>query len=478
MRPRGSITGPIILILIGVVFLIHAFVPNLHIGDLLWLYWPYLLIAWGVIAFLEVTFRALSGTSIPTNGVSGGGWFIVILICLVGLSAYEIHRPGAWWVNTDWTRGFNDAFGEEHDYSVDPIQKNVNAAPHVIIEAFRGDARVVGTDGTQIAVSGHKTVRAMDAGQADRANSQTPVEVVVQGNTVIIRCHQDRADSRSRVTTDLDISVPKGASLEATGNRGDFDISALSGNVDVTSANAGVRVQDVDGDVKVDVNHSDVVRCTNVKGAVDLRGHGSDLELTKIAGHVTINADFRGTISLRELSKPLRLAGMRTQFEVQQIPGEVRMDRGSFNAEGVIGPLKLTTHATDITLARFTNPVDVSVDRGDIDLRPERLPLGTMNVHTNAGNIELTLPASAQFAIAATTNHGDIDNQFGGDLKQHSERMGSQLNGSVGTGPEVDLTSDRGTITVRKGGSGESGSTVASSGESKATQPSQVAQLR
>ncbi|MBV8808582.1 MAG: DUF4097 family beta strand repeat protein [Acidobacteriaceae bacterium] len=461
MRPRGSITGPIILILIGIVFLIHAFMPSLHIGELLWLYWPYLLIAWGVIAFLEVTYRTVAGAPIPANGVSGGAWFLIILICIVGFTAYEIHRPGAWWVNTDWGRGFNEAFGEEHDYSIGPIQKTVIATPHVIIEAFHGDARVVGADGTQISVSGHKTIRAVDAGQADRANSRTPVDVIVQGATVIIRCNQDKADSRTRITTDLDISVPRGATLEATGNRGDFDISALNGNVDVTSANAGVRIQDVNGDVKVDVDRSDVVRCTNVNGAVDLRGHGSDLELTKIAGQVAINGEFRGTISLRELSKPLRFAGMRTHFDVQQIPGEVRMDRGSFNAEGVIGPLKLNTHATDITLAGFTNAIEVSVDRGDIDLRPERLPLGAMTVHTNAGNIELTVPPSAQFAIAATTNHGDIDNQFGGDLKQRSEKLGSQLNGSVGSGPEVDLTSGRGTITVRKGNSGEATSTVA-----------------
>lgn len=456
MRPRGSVTGPLVIILIGVVFLIHTFSPQFHIADLLVLYWPYLLIVWGGVALLEVCVRFLRGRAVPVNGISGGSWFIIVLICLVGVSAFEIHRPGHWWwQETGWGRGFSDAFGEEHDYSVNPIQKAVGASPHIIIEAFRGDARIIGSDGTQITVSGHKTIRTLEGPAADRLNADTPVDVVVQGNTVIIRCNQDRAGSRSRVTTDLDLSVPKGASVEATGNAGDFDVSGISGDVDLSSASAGVRLQDLDGKVKVDTRHSDLVRCTNVKGDVDLRGHGGDVELTKIAGQVTVTGNYSGTVSFRELVKPVRVDNMRTQLEVQQIPGEIRIDRGSLTAQGVTGPLKLTAHATDVSLAGFTNAVQVNVDRGDIELRPERLPMSKLDVRLKAGNIELTVPQSAQFALVANTDHGEIDNEFGGSLSAHTEKLGSRLDGSIGSGPDLSLVTARGNITVRKGTAAE-----------------------
>ncbi|HSU57868.1 MAG TPA: DUF4097 family beta strand repeat-containing protein, partial [Bryobacteraceae bacterium] len=244
---------------------------------------------------------------------------------------------------------------------------------------------------------------------------------MIQGNTVIIRCNQDRAGQRTRVTTDLDLSVPKGASIEATGKNGDFDVSTISGDVDLSSANAGMRLQDLDGNVKLDTRHSDLVRCTNVKGSVDLRGRGGDVELTKIAGQVTISGDYGGTVSLRELAKPVRIENRRTRLDIQQVPGEVRIDRGSLSAQGVVGPLNLTTHATDVSLAGFTNGIQVSVDRGDIELRPERVPLSKMDVRVNAGNIDLTVPQAGQFVLAASTDHGDIDNEFGGALTGHAE---------------------------------------------------------
>ena len=105
---------------------------------------------------------------------------------------------------------------------------------------------------------------------------------MVQGNTVTIRCNQDKAGSRTPVTTNLDISLPKGSTVNAAGTLGDIDISSLAGDVEVNSDNAGVRLQDIDGNVKVDTRKSDLVRCTGIKGTVDLRGHGTDVELAKI----------------------------------------------------------------------------------------------------------------------------------------------------------------------------------------------------
>ncbi len=452
MRPRGSITGPLILIAIGVLFLIHAISPDFRIGEILAQDWPFLLIAWGVIALLEVAIRAARGAPIPVNGISGGGWLLVWLICIAGLITFEARRPDNWWHHIGFERGVQ-AFGEEHDYSVNPIQKSVGKTPHIVIENFRGDAKIAGTDTTDLVVSGHKTIRAFEARDADNANTQTPVNVAVEGNTIIIRCNQDKAGSRTPVTTDLDLSVPKGASIEATGTVGDFDISSLTGAVDISSDNAGVRLQDIDGNVKIDTRRSDLVRCTNVNGTVDLRGHGTDVELAKIAGQVTVSGDYSGTVSLRDLAKAVRVENMRTQLDIQQVPGEIRLDRGSLTVQNGIGPMKLTTQSTDVSVDGLTNEVEMTVDKGDIDLRPGRLPLGKISVHTRSGNIELALPQSANFALTASTDHGEIDNEFGEALKERTEGRGARLEGAVGSGPDVNLVTDRGSITVRKSSS-------------------------
>ncbi|MBV9294107.1 MAG: hypothetical protein JO145_00940, partial [Acidobacteriaceae bacterium] len=349
MRARGSVTGPLILIAIGVLFLIHAISPEFRIGEMLAQYWPYLLIAWGVIGLFEIAVRAVRGAPIPTNGISGGGWLLVILICIAGLTSFEVRRPDNWWRRVGFERGVQ-AFGEEHQYSVNTIEKSAGKTPRIVIENFRGDAKIVGTETTDLVVNGHKTVRAFEAREADSANVQSPVNVAVEGNTVTIRCNQDKVSGRTPVTTDLDLSVPKGASIEATGTVGDFDISSLTGAIDISSDNAGVRLQDIRGNVKIDTRRSDLVRCTNVNGTVDLRGHGTDVELAKVAGQVTISGDYTGTVSLRELAKPARVENMRTQLDIQQVPGEIRLDRGSLTLQNVIGPMKLTTRATDVSI--------------------------------------------------------------------------------------------------------------------------------
>ncbi len=449
MRPRGSVTGPILLIAIGVLFLIHALSPSFRIGELLIQYWPFLLIFWGVIQLIEISIRFMTGRAIPVNGISGGGWFLVVLICIAGLTSYEVRRPDTWWRRAGWERGV-EAFGEGHDYPIASLQRTVGKTPHIVLESFRGDAKIVGTDGTDLIVGGHKTVRAFDDHEADRANTQTPVEIVMQGDTVVVRCNQDRAGSRTPVTTNLDISLPKGSTIQATGQVGDFDISAVSGNLDISSDNAGVRLQDIGGNLKLDTRRSDVIRCTNVNGTIDLRGHGADVELTKIAGQVTISGDYTGTISLRDLAQPVRVESMRTELAAQQVPGEIRLERGNLNVQNVVGPLRLTTRATDVSLDGFSNGLELTVDKGDIDLRPGRVPLGKIVVHTRSGNIELALPQTASFALSASTDHGEIDNEFGEALKQRTEGRGARLEGSVGTGPDVNLTTDRGSITVRK----------------------------
>ncbi|HZS53137.1 MAG TPA: hypothetical protein VFA65_01940, partial [Bryobacteraceae bacterium] len=390
MRPRGSLVGPLLLILIGVLFLLHAVMPDFHIAEILRMYWPFLLIGWGVLALIELVIRFAMGSALPVNGISGGGWFLVVVICIVGLVSFEVGRHGPWWHQMGIERGFA-AFGEEHEFSVAPQQRSVGTTPHVVIERFRGDAKITGSDGNSVSVSGHKSIRAFGDGDANRANGQTPVEVVTQGSTIIIRCNQEKADTRTPVTTYLDITMPKGASVEATGVYGDFDISAITGDVDLSSENAGVRLQDLGGGVKIETRRSDLIRCVNVSGPVDLRGHGEDVELTKIAGQVTINGDYTGTVSLRDLAKPVRIEDLHTQLEIQQVTGEVRLERGSLSLQNVVGPVKLNTHATDVTLDGVSNELSMDVDKGDIEVRPGRLPLGKMTIHARSGNIEVAL---------------------------------------------------------------------------------------
>ncbi len=451
---RGSVIGPIILIVIGAAFLLNNIRPDLSVIEMFVTYWPFLLIAWGVLRLVEIFFSAIRSSAVPQRGLSGGEWFLVILLCILGSGAFMAKRHwGHFGPPNIRIRGI-EMFGEPFDYTITEQKVACGKTPRVLVENFRGNARIVGSDVSEVRVAGRKTVRAFKQAEADQANEATKVEVVNQGDLIIVRTNTDRIGGDRRISADLDITVPKGATIEGRGRFGDFDVSDLHGNVDINSDNAGVRVQNIDGNFQVDLRRSDIVRAVNVKGNVEVKGRSNTIEFENIQGEVTMAGAY-SDLQFRKIPKGIRYDGEQTQFRVQSVPGEIRLARGYWNGTDLVGPITVHGHSKDVQINGFTQSLEVQVDRGDIEIKPGRLPLSKMDVRTNNGDIEFSIPPAAKFDLRAEVQKGEINNEFGQPLRNESSGRGSSLRGTVGEGPAITLNSDRGTIVVRKGGVGE-----------------------
>lgn len=446
---RGSVAGPLILILIGVLFLARNLYPALPLLDFLAQYWPFLLIGWGVLRLIEILYWAATSKPLPVNGISGGEWVLVFFLCLVGSGLWAVRHNWRWSPGSVRIGGL-EVFGEVFDYPLSS-EKACGRTPRIIVESFRGNARITGGDVQSVKVAGRKTIRAMNQADADRANENTPFEIVSNGDQIIIRTNQDHAGDSARVTEDMEITVPKGATLiDANGRYGDFDVTDIAGEVDIVSDNAGVRLQNIGGNVRVETRRSDIVRAQDVKGAVELKGRGGDLELENIAGPVTIRASYIGTVQFRGLAKPVRYDGPQGEFSAERVPGQVRVTRGDFNGSNVIGPVRINSRTQDVQLSDFSQSLEISLDRGDVELRPGNLPMPKIEARTRFGAIDLAAPDKAQFQINATTHSGEITNDFGGGLTPESQGRGMYLRGSIGQGPLIVLETNRGSITIRK----------------------------
>jgi DUF4097 and DUF4098 domain-containing protein YvlB len=445
---RSSIVAPLLLIAIGALFLARNMYPDLQLLDYLAKYWPFLLIAWGVLRLAEVLFWAATEKALPARGVSGGEWVLVFFLCMFGASLHTVRGFSTWWPRTGLAMGGLDMFGESFEYPVEG-QKQASKAPRVVIETFRGNARITGVDSDTVKVTGHRTIRSLDQGGADRANKSAPFEVTGDANQIVIQNSQDRISGNMRMTADMEILVPKGATIEAHGRYGDFDVTDVAGNVEITSDNAGVRLQNVGGAARVDLRSSDIVRAVGVKGTFDLKGRGADLDLQNIDGQVTVSGAYSGVIQFRNLSKPLRFNGQQTDLNIEKLPGQVRMALGDFTASNLVGPVHLSTKSRDVQISDFTNALDVQVTRGDIELRPGVLPLARMDVQTHSGDITLSLPAAAKFDLTVSTARGDATNDFGSPIRSESDGRGATLRGSAG-GPTVTGHTERGQVVVRK----------------------------
>jgi DUF4097 and DUF4098 domain-containing protein YvlB len=452
---RGSLVGPLILILIGGLFLMNNLRPELPLLEILANYWPFLLIGWGALRLLEIFYWLIRGQSLPSAGISGGEWVLIVFLSLVGSGLYAARRYTSDWPSSRIMMRGVEVFGATFDFPVAEQKQPAGKAPRVVIESVRGNVRLIGTDAQEVKINGRKTVRAFHQSDADDADRKSPVELTNQGDRVTIRSIQDRIGRDQRLSVDLEVAVPRGASIEARGRYGDFDISDIQGTVDIDSENAGVRLQNIGNNVRVDLRRSDIVRATNIKGTLDLKGRGQDIEFENIEGQVTVNGGYSGEIQFRKLAKPVHFEGTQTELRVERIPGQVRLALGDLTASDLVGPIRLTARSRDVHLSNFRESVEISLDRGDIELRPMRTPLSKMEVETRAGNVELALPAGARFDLKATTRRGEVQNDYGAPLRGESggegKNRGESLTGAVGPGPEVRILTHRGRVVVRKG---------------------------
>ena len=445
---RTSVVAPLLLIGIGIIFLARNIYPDLALIDYFAKYWPTLLILWGVLRLLEILFWAATDKQLPAYGITGGEWILIVFLCMIGLSIHTVRGLESWWPRTGLTLGGIDMFGDSFDYPF-AGERPTSRSPRVMIESFRGNARITGVDSNFVQITGHKTVRSLEQTGADHANRDSPFAITGDANEIVIHTNQDRVSGSQRITEDMEIAVPKGSTIVARGRTGDFDVTDVSGNVEIVSDNAGVRLQNIGGDVKIDLRRSDIVRAVNVKGPFELKGHGSDVELQDIDGQVTITGAYSGVIQFRNISKPLRFSGLQTDLNIERLPGRVRMALGEFTANDLVGPVRLTTGSRDVHLSGFTNSLELTVERGDIELRPGKLPLPKMDVHAHFGNVEVALPPAAKFDLTAITARGETDSDFGAPLRLERTRDGGTIRGSNG-GPVISLRTERGKMTIRR----------------------------
>ena len=452
---RTSVVAPLLLIGVGILFLARNLYPELALIDYFARYWPLLLILWGVLRLTEILFWSATEKELPARGMTGGEWILIVILCFIGLSVHTVRGFESWWPKSGITMGGIDMFGESHEYPIS-AEKTTTKAPRVVIESFRGNARITGVDGTDVKVNGRKTIRSMEESGADSANQASPFEITGDPNQITIRTNQDRVSGSMRVSSEMEITVPKGSSIEAHGRTGDFDITDVTGNIEITSDNAGVRLQNIGGEVKIDLRRSDIVRAIGVKGPFDLKGRGADVELQDMDGKVTIEGAYSGVIQFRNLSKPLRFNGQQTDLNIEKLPGQVRMALGDFTADNLVGPVRLNTRSRDVRISDFTNAMEISVERGDIELRPGKLPVSKMDVRSRFGDVELSMPAGAKFDLTGTTARGETYSDYGGPIHTDRSGNGGSIRGSSG-GPVISLQTERGKMTVRKASSDEKG---------------------
>jgi hypothetical protein len=438
---RSSIFPGLLLLFVGTLLLLHNY-RSLSIFHVLGHWWPLILIFWGAIKVYERTTANRSGDPDAARIGVGEVFLVLGLLALLGIvvGVEVVKEKGS---------GF-DPIGEKFDFDIlDLAPRAVPADARITIRGTRGDISVRSSDEAQIRISGKKNVKAWNERDAQKIADHVGVEIVQNGDGYEIR---PTGAGDSRISLDLEVAVPKRASLTIRNDRGDITVAEMSTPVSVSNGTGDIEIRDTGGDVSIDTRKGDI-KVSDTKGNVKISGHGGEINVSGATGQLTLDGEFYGAIRADKVAKGVRFVSSRTDLTLSQLSGHMEAGPGSLEVFDAPGNLSVRTQ-DDITLENAGGKVKVDNRRGSVDVRFTTPPKDDIEINNASAAITLTLPDTSSFDIVADCHSGDTDSEFHADsLKQTSTESGdSHLEGKYGSGrgPKIILKTSYGSISLHK----------------------------
>ena len=445
LRPRGSsVFGGLLLIFIGLLLLLHNY-RGFDLTDIFVRWWPLILIFWGVIKIYERT--AGARTSPPgASRISGGEVSLVLgLLALVGivvavdqgrkhLSGMDIELPG-------------ETFASSIDVTPKPVPPNAR----ITVRGARGGIVVRASDEPEIRVAGKVNVKSWSENAAKRLSEQVSAEIVQNGDGYEVR--PTGGGGNSRVSVDLDISIPKKAVLTIHSEKGDISVSDMASQVSIDNGNGDIEVRGTGGDVSLEMRKGDA-KISDTKGDVKISGRGGSVEVVNATGSFTINGEFVGPVRADKVAKGVRFVSHRTDLTLTQLSGHMEAGSGNLDVVDAPGNLNVRSRDEDISIENAGGKIKIDDRNGNVQVRFSAPPKDDIEITNASAPITLTLPESSSFEISADSHSGDIDSEFESDtLKKTSTNSGdSHLEGKYGRGrgAKITLKTTYGSISIHK----------------------------
>ena len=443
--PSRSLFPGLALLLVGALLLVHNY-RGLDISHLFHYWWPLIIIFWGAIKLYERTRASRSGQ--PASTISGGEILLVLgLLSLLGMvAASDVFRSRFPGLGVDWPPG-----GDRFNFDLNVEPKPVLSDARITIRNRSGDITVRSSDEAQVRVDGKKNVNAWSERDAEHLASAVSVEIAKNGDAYEVR-PVNGGGGDARVRLDMDISVPKKASLTVHNDHGDVSVSDMDKPVIVSTTTGDVEVRDTAGDVAVDTQRGDV-KVSDTKGNVKIGGRGGEVNVSGATGALTVDGEFRGPVRADKIAKGVRFVSHRTDLTITQLSGHMETGSGNLEIADAPGNLTLRTNSYDISIENAGGKVKVENRNGNIEVRFSQPPKDDIEITNSSSPITLILPESSSFEIGADCHSCDIDSEFSADsLKQTSTSGDSHLEGKYGNGrgPKITLKTSYGSIFIRK----------------------------
>lgn len=445
---RRSLAGPIVLIVLGIVFLMGTMgVLQWRMLGHVWAhYWPVLIILWGVVKLLE--YQQSQREGVRPRGIGAGGVFLLICLVTFGLMASQAERFnwGALRDQIDIDDSDFSMFGNSYTYD-DQLAQPFPGHASLNVDNLHGAVNINTSEDEQIKVVVHKRISAENQGDADKWNAGTKPQISVNGQTVSVNANTQGAGDHW-VASDLDISIPRKAAVVISNRRGDVSVMGRDGDVQITSQRGEVSVTDVNGKVALNLEQSSA-KVMQIAGDVTVDGRTKDVSVEDVNGAVHLNGEFFDGVKLAKISKTVSFKSSRTDMEFSSLEGSLDLDSGDLRATDVTGPMRLESRSKDISLTGTSGDLRIEDSNGSVEVRVRKA--GSIQVENRKGDIQIFLPEKTGFEVQARARGGEIESDFSELKVDNGEKEASATGAVAGGGPRLVLSNEHGTIEIRKG---------------------------
>jgi DUF4097 and DUF4098 domain-containing protein YvlB len=438
---RRSIFSGLLLVIVGVLLLIATLHPGFSLGYVIAHFWPVIIIVWGIAKLIDR--YAMPSSAPPTAVVTGGElglvFLLVALVCFVALIG---------WIQNRHRNNFDLGVFSQHYTESRRIDVKQVGDPKSLfsISTPNGAINVHTSTDTGLLVLGNASAGA-NSEQAARDRLKN-LDLTFDGPAGNYQIHPVNANGNA-ISVDLDVQLPKPASVNARTQHGDVTVADVQGPTDVATRGGDLQIHDVGAGVTADLQNGDA-HIRNIAGPVTFNGRGGgDVEITDVQGDATIGGNVFGDVDLRNVAKGVHYSSPRASVQVAALPGELKIDNSDIVLSHADGPITVSARNQDLRLDQVQGQLTLTETHGDINVSFTAPPNGPINITNDSGDVTLNLPPQSNFSLFAQSNAGDITNDFAANPEHDDDHGPHVVNVTHGTGgPAIRIVTKYGDIHI------------------------------